>query len=371
MRVLHIANGRLYGGIERMLTTLAESSGIGSTLTFDFAVAAAGRLDEELRERGAEVIPLGNVRLSRPASLLRARYSLRDRLRRRHYGAAVCHAPWSHAIFGGVVRASGVPCILWQHDRATGTPLIERASRNIGADLVICNSLWTAQTAGLLQPHAPRRIVHCPVAPGRATDGDRDAIRTALGASPADVVVLAASRIEPWKGHLDVIRALARLPARRWMLWVAGGAQRPHERECATAIEAEVRRLGLEARVKLLGERRDVRRLLAGADLLAQGNVEPEPFGVVFAESLLAGVPVVTTNLGGAPEIVTEACGRLLAPGDVAAFASALDELISNAPLRASLGAAGAIHAAALCHPSVVLPILEAALLSVSVKTAA
>ena len=371
MRVLHIASGRLYGGIERMLTTLAESTGICSTFTFDFAVAAAGRLNEELRERGVEVIPLGNVRLSRPASLLRARGYLRDLLRDRHYAAAVCHAPWSHAIFGGVVRTSGVPCILWQHDRATGTPLIERASRNIGADLVICNSLWTAQTAGILQPHAPHRVVYCPVQSGPAIDGDRAEIRTALGASAADVVVLAASRIEPWKGHLDVIRALARLPARPWMLWVAGAAQRPHEHECAAAIEAEVRHLGLEARVKLLGERRDVRRLLAGADLLAQGNVQPEPFGVVFAESLLAGVPVVTTNMGGAPEIVTESCGRLVAPGDVTAFAGALDELISNVALRASLAAAGAIHAAELCDPTVVLPTLEAALLSVSIKTAA
>jgi glycosyltransferase involved in cell wall biosynthesis len=371
MRVLHIASGRLYGGIERMLTTLAASTGIGSTLTFDFAVAAAGRLDEELRDRGAEVIPLGNVRLSRPGSLLRARGALRDLLRDRHYAAAVCHAPWSHAIFGGVVRTAGVPCILWQHDRATGTPLIERASRKIGADLVICNSLWTAQTAALLQPHTPCRIVYCPVRAEPAVAGDRAEIRNALGAAPSDVVVLAASRIEPWKGHLDVIRALAQLPARPWMLWVAGGAERAHERRCAAAIVAEVRRLGLEARVKLLGERRDVRRLLAGADLLAQGNVQPEPFGVVFAESLLAAVPVVTTNMGGAREIVAESCGRLVAPGDVAAFAGALDELISNTALRASLGAAGAVHAAALCDPSVVLPVLEAALLSVSIKAAA
>ena len=37
--------------------------------------------------------------------------------------------------------------MLWQHDRATGTPLVERASRAIGADLVVCNSQWTAETA--------------------------------------------------------------------------------------------------------------------------------------------------------------------------------------------------------------------------------
>ncbi len=370
MRILHLASGRLYGGIERMLTTLAATASRGS-LAFDFAVAAAGRLEEELRERGAEVLSLGDVRLSRPASLLRARGSLRDRLRDRHYAAVVCHAPWSHAIFGDVVRTSGVPCILWQHDRATGTPLIERASRHTGADLVICNSHWTAQTAAVLQPRAPHRIIYCPVTVEPAAAGDRAQIRNALGAATTDVVVLAASRIEPWKGQLNVIRALARLPARRWMLWVAGGAQRPHEREYASAIEADVRRLGIEARVRLLGERRDVRRLLAGADVFVQANLQPEPFGIVFAESLLAAVPVVTSNMGGAREIVGENCGRLVAPGDVSAFAGALDELIANAALRGSLGAAGAAHAAALCDPSVVLPTLEAAVRSVRITIAA
>lgn len=371
MRVLHVASGRLYGGIERMLSTLSESTSVAGSLSFEFAVATEGRLSEELRDRGAHVHGLGNVRLSRPRSVLRARHHLRGILRARPYAAVVCHAPWSHAIFGSVVRACGVPSVLWQHDRATGATLVERASRAIGADLVICNSLWTAETAAALQPHVPHRVVYCAVAPECATKNDRGDVRTMLGASSSDIVVLSASRLEPWKGHLDLIRALARVTAGSWTLWIAGGARRPHERDYVAAIEAEVGRLRLEDRVRLLGERRDVRRLLAGADLLAQANVGPEPFGVVFAEALLAGVPVVTTNMGGAPEIVDDSCGRLVAPRDLDALAAALGELISNAALRASLGAAGVAHAAARCDPSVVLPRLEAALLSVSVPTAA
>src|SRR5688500_11832522 len=109
MRVLHIASGRLYGGIERMLTTLAESGGLSRTLWFDFAVAAEGRLYDELMERGAPVFSFGNVRLSRPASLVRARRGLRAILRKHRYAAIVCHAPWSHAVFGGIIRACGVP----------------------------------------------------------------------------------------------------------------------------------------------------------------------------------------------------------------------------------------------------------------------
>jgi glycosyltransferase involved in cell wall biosynthesis len=371
VKVLHLASGRLYGGIERMLATLAESAGGAGTLVFEFALASDGRLAEELRDRAATVHPLGNVRLSRPASVMRARRRFRALLRDCGYGAVICHAPWSHAIFGRSVRRSGAACVLWQHDRAEGRSFVERASRSIGADLVICNSRWTAQTAGVLQPAAPHRVIYCAVATPSASPDERSRVRAELGANPGDVVVLSASRIEPWKGHLDLIRALASLPARPWALWVAGGPQRPKEREYAAALEREVRRLGLERRVTFLGERRDVPRLLTGADLLSQANVEPEPFGVIFAEALLASVPVVTTSMGGAPEIVAESCGRLVPPGSVAALAAALDELISDAPLRASLGAAGPAHASERCHPAVALAQLEAALLSVPVSSAA
>ncbi len=371
MRVLHVASGRLYGGIERMLVTLAELADLPGGLAFDFAVAADGRLSGELRDRGVSVEPLGHVRLSRPASVLRARQRLRAKLRQHPYGAVVCHAPWSHALFGGVAQSCHIPCVLWQHDRATGRSLVERASRAIAADLVICNSNWTAESAPALQPKAPRRVVYCPVKPESATTDDRLDVRMAEGASPSDIVVLAASRLEPWKGHLELIRALARLTSLPWTLWIAGGAQRPHERAYAGAIEAESRRLGLAHRVRLLGERRDVRRCMAGADLLAQANLEPEPFGVVFAEALCASLPVVTIRMGGAPEIVDDSCGRLVDPGNPEALTVALHDLVSNAALRARLGAAGPAHAAARCDPSVVLPRLAAALLSVSVPTAA
>ncbi len=140
MAVLHVANGRLYGGIERMLTTLAEC-GEGA---FEFAVATDGRLLSELRDRNARVHFLGDVRLRHPASVFRARHHLRGIIGTRRYTAVVCHAPWSHAIFAGLARSCGVPTALWQHDAATGAPLVERACRAAGADLVICNSQWTA-----------------------------------------------------------------------------------------------------------------------------------------------------------------------------------------------------------------------------------
>ena len=348
-----------------MLTTLAACEGAD----LEFVVATEGRLLSELRDRHARVHFFGDVRLSHPSSLLRARHHFRRLLRRRSYGGVVCHAPWSHAIFAGVARSCGLPAILWQHDRATGTPLVERACRAAGADLVICNSRWTASTAHFLQPRVPHRVIHCPVAAARtARDAGAEA-RRELGVGEDRVVVLSASRMEPWKGHLKLVRALASLKALPWELWIAGGAERAHERAHAATLVDEVRTRDLESRVTFLGERRDVDRLLAGADLLAQTNIEPEPFGIIFAEALRAGVPVVTTDMGGAPEIVDESCGRLVAPHDSAALVGALERLISDRSLRHALGAAGPARAAAVCDPARVLAQLSEAVSSIGVLT--
>jgi glycosyltransferase involved in cell wall biosynthesis len=123
--------------------------------------------------------------------------------------------------------------------------------------------------------------------------------------------------------------------------------------------------------VRFLGERRDVPALMRGSDLFCQANEGPEPFGVVFAEALLSGVPVVTVSLGGAPEIVSDTCGRLVPAGDCDALARAIRELVSDDGLRRKLGASGPAHAAARVAPDVVLPQLAQALEALPVSAAA
>jgi glycosyltransferase involved in cell wall biosynthesis len=370
VRILHIANGRLYGGVERMLATLAESRALLRRVTFEFAVCHEGRLDRELRSREVEVHALGNVRISRPTTILHARRQLRALLATGRYGAVVCHAPWTHALFGTIATRGNLPLVLWQHDRADGRTLVERAVTRIPAALVICNSQWTAASADRLQPGVPRRVVYCPVGAPRLRSS-RASVRATLGAIDSDVVILAASRLEPWKGHLQLIDALARVPVRRWVLWIAGGPQRPQESHYLGEVQGAARACGIAGRVRFLGERDDVPDLLAAADILAQPNVEPEPFGIVFAEALRSGLPVVTTRMGGATEIVAESCGRLVPPRDPAALSGALAELIGDGSLRAMLGAAGPSHAAATCDPAIVLPVLEEALVAAGARAAA
>jgi glycosyltransferase involved in cell wall biosynthesis len=372
MRVVHVVSGRLFGGIEQMLVTIARCRSVTPAIDVQFAVAASGRLEQELRAAGVEVVSLGDVRLSRPASVVHARTRFARCLTSApSTTVAVFHAPWAFAVFAPVARRKGVPVVLWQHDHATGRTLVERWARTTPADLVICNSVWTSKTAAALQPNAVFRVIHPPVSLPLSSAG-RQQIRAGLDAASDSVVILSASRLEPWKGHLHLLRALGQLlDLPRWTLWIAGGAQRPHEVEYEQQLRGEAARLGIESRVRFLGERRDMPALMGAADLFCQANEGPEPFGVVFAEALLSGVPVVTMRLGGAPEIVSDACGRLVPAGDDEALARSIRELVLDDGVRRTLGSNGPAHATARVAPDVVLPQLARAIEALSVSAAA
>jgi glycosyltransferase involved in cell wall biosynthesis len=363
LQILHISNGRRFGGIEQMLVTMARSRQSAS-LESEFAVCAPGRFSDELNGTGVPVLSLGDVRLRRPGSLWAARRILRDRLRSKRPDALICHAPWSFAIFASVGRREGLPVIWWQHDRATGREFIERWARTTRADLVVANSYWTAESARAVQPDAPVRVLYCPVALDESgAVASRSVVRRRLGTGLAETVILIASRLERWKGHMTLLQALSRMTdLEAWKLWVAGGAQRPSEQTYLTQLHREATRLGLRSRVRFLGERRDVPSVMAAADVFCQPNDAPEPFGIVLAEALLSGLPVVTAAMGGARELIDQTCGRLVAARDPVALAHALRELVCDPALRARLGRAGQVQAAARCSPGVVLPQLAHAI---------
>lgn len=104
-------------------------------------------------------------------------------------------------------------------------------------------------------------------------------------------------------------------------------------------------------RVRMLGERDDVTRLMAAADIYCQPNTSPEPFGIAFVEALAAAVPVVTTAMGGAIEIVDDSCGVLVTDPSPARFAAALQGLIDAPASRAALSAAGPARARSISDP--------------------
>ena len=365
MKVLHVYSGNLFGGVETLLVTLAKERSLCPSMQPHFALCFEGRLTEEIRATGLYVHRLGRVRSSQPWTVWLARRQLKQLLRQEGFDVVICHSCWSQALFGSVVRQQQVPLVFWCHDTPKGKHWLERWAKQTPPDFVIANSRYTLAAMPKLYPRICGDVLYSPVPCPNISNPDeiRSAVRAELNTPDNAVVIMQASRLAQLKGQIILLLALAQqhdTPA--WVCWIAGGVQRPHEALYLQTLHTQVQELGIADRIQFLGQRADVSRLLAAADIYCQPNIEPETFGIAFVEALYAGLPVVTTALGGAVEIVDESCGRLVAPNDANALSKVLGILITNHEERDALTAKGSARAYQLCDPARQLTQLHALL---------
>jgi len=365
MRVLHVYTGNLFGGIESMLATIARNR--AGAFDSEMALCFDGRLADELRRAGTRTHLLPEPRASRPLTVRRSRRALMSLLRARRFDAVICHAAWAHAMFAPAVRRMGVPLIFWSHDVMTGRAWTERWARRTPPDLAICNSDFTAARIHTLFDRVPTVTIYAPVEPPTPLSTDRHLLRRSLDTRDEAIVIVQASRSDPAKGHAALAEALGRLrDVPNWIWWQIGGAQRPVEAACLREVRQIATRAGIIDRVRFVGERDDVPRLLAAADIHCQPNVRPEAFGIAFIEALAAGLPVVTTAMGGAMEIVDASCGILVPPDDSEALTAALRRLVIDRAFRLSLASGAPARARALCDPKTQMQHLADALTRMS-----
>jgi glycosyltransferase involved in cell wall biosynthesis len=369
MRLLHVHSGNLYGGVETLMVTMAREARRQPSLEAEFALCFDAQLAEELRSARATVHLMGEARARDPLSVRAARRRLRQVIGRGHFDAVVTHMPWAQALFGRTARDCEAPLAFWMHDAAHGRHWLEWWAALTSPDLILCNSQYTASTVKRLYADVPTQVITCPVAIVSAgiTAEEVAAIRLELATSADATVIIQASRMEAWKGHELHLRALAELrDLPGWVAWFAGGAQRPAEQRYYAKLVRMAAGLGIGGRVRFLGHRSDIPRLLQAADIYCQPNQRPEPFGIVFIEALAAGLPVVSVDLGGAREIVDQSCGALVPPVDTARLAAMLRSLISNPDERRRLSAAGPGRAAAFCDPATQMSRIENAIVSIT-----
>ena len=180
----------------------------------------------------------------------------------------------------------------------------------------------------------------------------RAAVRAALGVPAGTVVIVLAARLEVGKGHHLLLEALAGLPRGSWQAWIAGGVQQPSEQPYLEALRRKADAAGIADSVLFLGQRDDIPALLAAADVYCQPNQSPDSFGLSFVEALAAGLPVITTRLGAAPEIVDESCGVLVEPASASALADALRHTLGDGDARRQMSAAARVRSRDFCDLS-------------------
>ena len=158
----------------------------------------------------------------------------------------------------------------------------------------------------------------------------------ARGPEEPTVAILAVGALVPRKGYADLIGALAGLRWLDWHLVIAGSPERDPAH--AAEIEALIAARGLARRVHLAGEldANALGRAYGKADFFALAS-HFEGYGMVFAEALARGLPVVGYEAGGVAEATATGGAILVAPGDVSALADALAGLIADGEARRAL----------------------------------
>jgi glycosyltransferase involved in cell wall biosynthesis len=161
------------------------------------------------------------------------------------------------------------------------------------------------------------------------------------------VRLLSIGTLTPRKGHDLLIEALARLADLPWTCRIIGSPDRAPA--TAADLRARIARHGLQSRIILAGETADLAAEYGGADIFVLAS-RHEGYGMVFAEAMRHGLPIIATTAGAIPEAVPPGAGILVAPDDVASLVGALEQMIRDHALRARY-AAGA-GTAALALPS-------------------
>ena len=310
---------------------------------------AEGELLDDIRTEGFRVIAIPFVRRLTILAHLRAFWFLVGVLRAEKPDLVHAHMPISGFLARVAARIAGVPKIaytchgfLFNHTSSS----LWRRSLSFAMEWLaarLTDVFLTVSEAEALDARR-LRIARCVEAVGNGRDpavfrpdeASRARVRQRLGVGEDRVVIIAVSRLVWHKGYPELAEAMRLLPEAE--LWVVGQRlQSDRGADMATLLEAA----GLGNRLRMLGYRADIARLLAAADVFVlPSRFEGLPMSVI--EAMLVGLPVVASNVRGpAEQVVDGVTGLSVPPGNAAALAAALIRLINDKDLRVRMGRAG------------------------------
>jgi glycosyltransferase involved in cell wall biosynthesis len=341
-RILVLVTLSEVGGAQSYVSDLVP----GLTPTFDVVVAAHGDgpLADRVRRSGARFVRLRFLRRNLSPLDLAALFEiwllcLRLRPEVMHANSSKAGAIGRVAALLAGVRHRVFTTHGWAFAAAEGRQarlyeLVERALRPI-TSAVICVSEREHRRGVEARACPQERTFVIPNAVDLTRFGPHEG-----GPESGPVEVVSVGRLAAPKDFSTLLEALARLEPGTVALRILGdGPDRPRLAERCTS-------LGLDACVHFEGTVEDVASWLARADVFVlSSRSEGMPMSVL--EAMAAGLPVIASDVGGMRELVDERRGILVAPGDPAALAQALGDLVLDPARRRRLGGAGRAAVAA------------------------
>ena len=341
--VLHVLTALDFGGVESQMRLVAAHAAQSGWDHAFCAIGPGGAVLEELRAMGARA-----VALQQPVGIPSTRAILALWREMRRMRPAVVHLHGAEANFHGLIaaRLAGVPVVIAEE---IGIPRHSPRARRIFA--------WVYRRCDRVVA-VSQAVKECILSLGEAPEAAVEVIRNPFAPQvfqpfPPRGEVLEmgfVGRLEPVKNPLAAVEAVALLRDRgiAARLRILGeGSQRP-------LLERRIADLGLEGQVRLEGFHPRPFDRLRGCHLYLQPSLS-EGFGLAICEAMSAGLPVIASAVGGAPEIIEDGrTGWLLDRPEAGALAARIAEVqaLPDAAL-AAIAAAGSAHVRAAFGPEI------------------
>ena len=344
IRVLHVVTDFRSGGAERVAANLLRTSDPGQ---FDVAAITlrgpfGSALERTLAEDGIPVWYMGKDKGFDPLVLARVTRTIR------HFRPQVLHTH-SYAL------RYASPYILFRRRLA-----MVHTVHNIADKEIEWYGRWVHRLAfrrAVLPVAIAREVANSirrvygiddfPLIPNgisvdtfRGPPIDRERWRNKEGFAPTDVLFVCVAGLIPQKNHTLLVEAFHRGPAsdpRAHLLFAGTGTLK-------SKLERQMIALGVQERVHLLGHRKDIPEILNATDVFVlSSDYEGNPLAVL--EAMAAGKPIVSTAVGGVPELVEGGCGLLVPPRNAQALSKAMRHMLESPEARKSMGEASARRA--------------------------
>ncbi len=340
LRVAHVLNSPGRGGVPRVVDALVRHSDIRHIAPHVFYMKASDgpNLMADLD------IPRRTATSGSKATAMTELISFLD-----HHRIDILH---THSfrpnvygrMAGAVLRPSGLKIVAHYHndysDKWDAEALsVERrlaAVTDAGIAVSVAVAGHVAECVGTVCDVAENGIDR-----SRVTGGDRASGRAALGV-PADACLVGlVGRVCRQKGIDTFVAAATTVATQRpdARFVVIGDVE---DQPLLTRMKALISEADLADRIHFAGHRDDMADMLAALDLLAAPS-RWEGFGLMLAEAMAAGVPVIASRVGGIPGVLGNA-GLLIAPGDPVVLARVITSVLDDEAHRAGMARRGLNH---------------------------
>lgn len=290
---------------------------------------------EELTKMGVDLHVFAGAKLIDPRRIWR----LAQFARQQRFDIIHAHLGTANMLGALVGRLTGIPVVATMHNTRKDRydhPFLETMAQRYGASRVIAVGQAVADS---YQPRLGSKkidIIPNAVQPiPEFSQEEKEVARIEMAENLDRPLLLAVGRLLPQKSYDNMLLAadILRRAYPDFILAIAGDGKLRDD------LTAQIKTLGLESHVKLLGARGDIPRLLSAADIFVNSS-QWEGLPVAVLEAMSAGLPVVATAVGDVPRVVVEGTGLVVPPHQPDALAAALLELLQDVQKRKAWGLA-------------------------------